>query len=209
MPYEATRCRISDLVGYDTGKRTMTYQQPPQQQLEQPTQQRAGHQRPQHQTGRQQHQQQPQHQTGQQSQQPQSRDQAVPQQVSQAIHQLEELESDAEWAHGQAMKAGDRFTSGMLADLTQIIHLQKTLLLRESDLAQTFGQCTQQALQQSTQELQQSQAPGVQQVIQQAQQITQTIQQASQQVTQQGQSQQMGRQMGGQTPSPQGGGQPF
>jgi hypothetical protein len=145
----------------------------------------------------------------QQYQQPHSFDQAVPQQVSQAIYQLEQLETNAEWAHGQAMKAGDRFTSGKLADISQIIHLQKTLLLRESDLAQTLSQCTQQALQQSTQQLQQSQVPGAQQFVQQAQQVSQVITQASSQVGQQSQSHRMGEQMGGQTRPPQGGGQSF
>ncbi|WP_254522303.1 hypothetical protein [Natrinema caseinilyticum] len=194
----------------------MSYQQPPRQQEGQATYQQVGRQQPQQQTGQQQPQQQtgqqqPQQQTGQQyQQQPQSFDQAVPQQVSQAIYQLEQLESDAEWAHGRAMEAGDRFTSGKLADLSQAIHLQKTLLLRQSDMAQTFGQCTQQALQQSSQELQQSQIPGVQQVIQKAQQLSQTISQASQQVAQQSQSQQMGgQQMGGQTSSPHVRGQSF
>ena len=58
---------------------------------------------------------------------------------------LEQLESDAEWAHGQAMRAGDSYTAKLLADISQIVHLQKTLLLRESDFAETVGQCTQQA----------------------------------------------------------------
>jgi hypothetical protein len=145
----------------------------------------------------------------QSQQQPQSFDQAVPKQVSQAIYQLEQLESDTEWAHGQAMKAGDHTTSGKLADISQIIHLQKTLLLRESDFARAMGQCTQQSLQQATQQLQQSQVPGVQKVVQQAQQVSQTIQQASAQVAQRSQTQQMGGQVGGQTQSPQVGGQSF
>jgi hypothetical protein len=164
------------------------YQQQPQQQMEQ------------------QYQQQPQQQMGQQ---PQSFDQAVPQQVSQAIYQLEQFETDAEWAHGQAMKAGDRVTSGKLADISQIVHLQKTLLLRESDLAQSMSQCTQQALQQSTQQLQQSQIPGVQRVVQQVQQVSETISQASAQVAQRSQTQQMGGRVAGHAQSPQFGSQSF
>jgi len=153
----------------------MSQQQPTQQQTAQPQQ------------------------MGQQGQQ--TYDQFLPQQVSQAIYQLEQIESDAEWAHGQAMQAGDSVTAKKLADVSQIVHLQKTLLLRESDLAQTVGQCTQQALQQCTQQLQQSQVPGVEQVVQQVQQLAQTIEQASAQVGQMGQSQQFGAQpgMAGQT----------
>ena len=145
--------------------------------------------------------------TQQQFQQPQqfqqTFEQFLPQQVSQAVFTLEQLESDAEWAHGQAMRAGDSYTAKLLADISQIVHLQKTLLLRESDFAQTVGQCTQQAIQQMTRQLQQSQIPGAQQVARQAQQVGQTIQQASTQVSQIGRGQGMShqaQQMGSQSP---------
>jgi len=143
-------------------------------------------------------------QTGQQfTQSQQTFGKYVPQQVSQTVYQLEQIESDAEWAHGRAMQAGDSFTAKKLADLAQIVHLQKNLLLRESDLAQTVSQCTQQALQQCGQQLQRSQIPGVKQVAQQAQQLARTVPQASSQVAQlSGQSQRTGgqsQQMGGQS----------
>jgi DNA-binding ferritin-like protein len=131
-------------------------------------------------------------------------DQFLPQQVSQVVYELEQLESDAEWAHGRAMQAGDSYTAKTLADISQIVHLQKNLLLRKSEFAQTFGQAVQQTIQRSSQQLQQSQITGVKQVLQQAEQVAQTIPQASAQVGQQGQQGQMGQmsqqqQIGGQS----------
>ena len=146
-------------------------------------------------------------QTGQHAQTAQSQwtggtfDQYVPQTVSQAVYQLEQLETDAEWAHGQAMQMGDRTAAKKLADIEDIVHLQKKLLLRESEMAQTVGQCTQQALYQCSQGLQGSQTPGVQSVVQQTQQVAQRISQASQQATmgaQQGQQSHMGGQFSSQ-----------
>lgn len=153
-----------------------------------------------------QYQQQPQQQEQQlQQEQPQqfqqTFDQYLPQQVSQAVYQLEQLESDAEWAHGQAMQIGDSKTAKALADIAEIIHLQKALLLRESMFAETVGQCTQQAIQQSTRQLQQSQIPGVQEVVQQAQGVSQMITKAASQVGGVSQPQQFGRQS--QTGQPQ------
>lgn len=157
---------------------------------------------PQQQVQRQGQQPQQQFQQGQQYQQ--TFDQYLPEQVSQAVYQLEQLESDAEWAHGQAMQAGDSQTAKALADIAQIIHLQKTLLLRESMFAPAVGQCTQQAIQQSTQQLQQSQIPGVQEVVQQSQGVAQTITQATSQVGR------VGQQSDGQIGQPQQfGGQSF
>lgn len=172
-------------------------QQQPQQSYQQP-QQQAG--------------QQIQQQSGQQTQP--SFEQALPRQVSSVIYSLELIETDAEWAETQAIQQADSFTALYLEDLSELVHVQKELLLRKSPQAGIVGQCTQQAFQQIAQRLQQSQVPGVQQVAQEAQQLAQTIPQVSQQVVQTG-SQQFGGQsgtggqstMGGQ--SGMGGQQPF
>lgn len=152
-----------------------------------------------------------QYQQTQQSTQP-TFDQYLPQAVSQAVYDIEQLETDAEWAHGQAMKQGDVMAADKLADIADVVHVQKNLLLRESELAETVGQCTQQALQQCSQLLQGSQTPGVQQVVQQAQRVAQQITQAAQQPAQAGQAagEPAGQQFGGQSiQSPQGTQQQF
>lgn len=106
-------------------------------------------------------------------------EQSLPQSVTEAVYDLEQLESDAQFAHARAMKMGDSQVAHKLGDVAEIAQLQKTLLLRESDLAQTTSQCVQQALQQCTQQLQTSQVPGVQEVVQGIQQVSQSMLQAS------------------------------
>jgi len=140
-------------------------------------------------------------QTGQQLQQPQTGqqlqqtfEQYMPQRVSQAVYQLEQIESDAEWAHGKAMQMGDSFGATKLADIVDLVHLQKKLLLRGSDSAPIVSQCATQALQQCSQQLQQSQTPGAQQVARSVQSISREITQVSSQAGQIGQGQQMGGQ---------------
>lgn len=118
----------------------------------------------------------------------QSTEQRAPADVAQTVRVLESLEREAQRAHGLAMQLGDSWTAGMLADLSEIAHLEKTLLLRESEFAGTFGRSTQRALQQSSHQLEQSQIPGVQQVVQLARQASETILQAGQQAAQSGQS---------------------
>lgn len=105
-------------------------------------------------------------------------DQHVPDAMSRAVYQLEQLETDAERAHGQAMRLGDAATASTLADVTQIAYLQKKLLLHQSVLAQTVGQSTRQSFEQCEQQLQQSQAPGAQHVAHLLQQLSRSTGQA-------------------------------
>lgn len=138
-------------------------------------------------------------------------DQYVPESVSRAVYQLEQLATDAEWAHGQAMRSGDPGAASTLADVTQIADLQKDLLLRDSDIAQTMGQSTQQAFRQCSQQLRQSDTPGARHVAQLLQQTAQSITQAGSGLTQSKQVQgPTGHSPpGGQASGSSGGGQRF
>lgn len=133
-------------------------------------------------------------------------EQFVPESIARAVYQLEQFETDVEWAHGQAMQTGEGQIAQKLEDIEDIVHVQKSLLIQESPIAATMSQCTQQALQQCQQQLQTSQTPGVQQIVQQIPEVSQAIQQATSQVVQSGQSSQMatGTQTSGQMPSAQG-----
>jgi DNA anti-recombination protein RmuC len=125
-------------------------------------------------------------------------DQSVPGQVANTVYSLEQFETEAEWVEKQAIEMGDIQTAKLLEDVGELAHVQQKLLVRQSPLAGTVGQCTRQAIQQSVQQLQQSQVPGIQQVVQQAQQLGQQIPQAAQQAQQLGQQGAQMRQQGGQ-----------
>lgn len=128
--------------------------------------------------------------------------QRAPSSIQSAVRDLDELETVAEWAHTKAMQQGQTQVATITNQVSEIAHLQKKLILGQSQVAGTFGQCTSQSFQQIQQQLQQyGQVPAVQDVLQEIQYTTQSIDQANQQLqqwSQQGQS--MGSQpVGGQS----------
>jgi len=120
--------------------------------------------------------------------------QSVPQEVQQAVQDLDQLETVCEWLKARATERGRPRIAARADDLATVAHLQKSLLLRESPFAEPIGQAVQQTIQGSVQELQQhANDPEVQEALGQAQQTLSTISQAIsqfQQFGQQGMSQQ-------------------
>ncbi|MFD1588925.1 hypothetical protein ACFR9U_18255 [Halorientalis brevis] len=128
--------------------------------------------------------------------------QSVPQEVQQAVSDLERFESVCEWLTSRATEKGMVRLANRSDDLAEIAHLEKKLLLRQSPFAQPIGQATQQTIQQGIQELQQyASEPDVQESLTHAQQVLQSVGQAlnrvqtfGQQGAQQGQQIQQGQQ---------------
>ncbi|WP_254521918.1 hypothetical protein [Natrinema caseinilyticum] len=143
--------------------------------------------------------------------------QSVPQEIQQAVDDLDRLENVCEWLVIRAAERGMIPLAERSKDIANIAHLEKKLLLRQSPFAEPIRG----AIQQTIQEFQQyAGEPEVQESLSHAQQALDTIntaleriqtagQQVGQQPTRQAQqpSQQMGAQPGVQQPSQQMGGQ--
>lgn len=125
--------------------------------------------------------------------------QMAPQTVQQAVLDLDEFETVAEWAHTKSMEQGNPEVSAITNQLAEIAHLEKKLILGRSPFAETFARSTSQSVQEASQQLQPySQDPAVQDVLQEAQRVSQTIGQAQQELRQWGQpSMGGGQQYGG------------
>ena len=101
---------------------------------------------------------------------------SVPQEVQQAVMDLDRFETVVEWAKSKATERGLARVAQRCDDLAEIAHLEKQLMLRQSPFAQPIGQATKQTIQQGVQELQaHASQPEVQEALAQAQQSLGTI----------------------------------
>lgn len=118
----------------------------------------------------------------------QSFGQSVSPQVTTAVSNLERIETFAEFAKTRAVQQGlPPHVVQITDDIKNVAELQKDLLVRQSSLAGTVSQCTQQALQQGVQQLQQYQQPEIQDLVWEVQESIQTVQQAVRQLPMGGQ----------------------
>lgn len=110
--------------------------------------------------------------------------QALPPQAIQAVTGLERIETIGEFVKARAVQQGMPHVPRVADDLKNIAEVQKDLIVRQSEHAQTLGQCTQQVFQQSLQQLQQyqQQLPEIQELVMEVQQSQQVVQQAVQQL---------------------------
>jgi len=101
---------------------------------------------------------------------------SVPQEVQQAVRDLDRVETVVEWAKSKAVERGMTRVAQRCDDLAEIAHLEKQLILRQSPFAQPIGQATKQTIQQGVQELQAHVSqPEVQEALSQAQQSINSI----------------------------------
>jgi len=104
---------------------------------------------------------------------------SVPQEVQQAVMDLDRLETVVEWAKSRAVERGHPRIAQRCDDLADIAHMEKQLILRGSPFAQPIGQATKQTIQQGVQELQaHASQPEVQEALSQAQQSASSIENA-------------------------------
>ena len=146
---------------------------------------------------------------------------SVPQEVQQAVMDLDRFETVVEWAKSKAVERGRPRIAQRCDDLAEIAHLEKQLVLRQSPFAQPIGQATKQTIQQGVQELQaHASQPEVQEALSQGQQTASSIenalsrlqtwgQQSGQQQSSMGQGQQYGQQQSGQQQPSMGQGQQY
>lgn len=100
----------------------------------------------------------------------------VPQEIQQAVADLDHFESICEFTHQRAMERGMVRVGKRCDELAQIAHLEKHLILAESPFAQPIGQAVRATIQQGLQDLQQQAGqPEVQDAISQGQQVLTTI----------------------------------
>jgi len=96
---------------------------------------------------------------------------SVPQEVQQAVMDLDRFETVVEWAKSRAVERGRPRVAQRCDDLAEIAHLEKQLILRGSPFAEPIGQATKGTIQQGVQELQaEASQPEVQEALAQAQQ---------------------------------------
>ena len=104
---------------------------------------------------------------------------SVPQEVQQAVMDLDRFETVVEWAKSRAVEQGMPRVAQRCDDLAGIAHVEKQLILRGSPFAQPIGQATKQTIQQGVQELQaHASQPEVQEALSQAQQSASSIENA-------------------------------
>ena len=104
---------------------------------------------------------------------------SVPQEVQQAVMDLDRFETVVEWAKSRAVEQGMPRVAQRCDDLAGIAHVEKQLILRGSPFAQPIGQATKQTIQQGVQELQaHASQPEVQEALSQAQQSASSIERA-------------------------------
>lgn len=146
--------------------------------------------------------QQSQHGRGTQKGQSQQFSEVAPFEIQQAVRDLAELETIAEWAHTKSMERGDPHVGTITDHLADIAHLERELVLGQSPFAQTFAQCTEQSIRQGIQELQQHQQdPSVQDVVEFGGYAAQTLEESQQHLQHWSQNQPGGQiQRGGQMP---------
>jgi hypothetical protein len=213
--------------GFEGGQQSQPQRyRPTGQQYQQGAQQpqTRGTQRPPSQQFQQQPMQQPQQQGGQFGQQQQGGqfgqqirqryEESVPSEVRLAVDDLEKVSTTAEWAKTKATERGLARVATVCDDIQDLAELQKKLIIRQSPVSHTIGQCSVQAIQEGLQELQQHMSePEVQATIENAKQSLGTIQkglsalqtlgtqQYGQQAGGQGMTQGVGMQSMGQSPS--------
>jgi hypothetical protein len=101
---------------------------------------------------------------------------SVPTEIVTVVQELDHLETVCGWAHARAMQKNLPHVAKLCADLEEISHLQKELIVRQSTFAQPFGNATQQAIQSAVGELQQfGNQPEIREVITVAQRTVGTI----------------------------------
>lgn len=101
---------------------------------------------------------------------------SVPNEILTVVQELDHLETVCGWAHARAMDKGVPHVAKLCADLEEISHLQKELIVRQSTLAEPFGNATRQAIQNAVMELQQfGNQPEIREVITVGQQTVGTI----------------------------------
>jgi hypothetical protein len=81
-------------------------------------------------------------------------DDSVPQDVRSAVLDLDRVETLCEWLDYQATERNRPRLAQRAEDVSEIAHLQKQLLLRESPFAEPVGQAAQGVIQQAVQEFQ-------------------------------------------------------
>lgn len=124
-------------------------------------------------------------------------EQSVPSEIRMTVERLEKVSTVAEWAKTQATQRGLHEVARASDDIIDLAEVQKKLVLRQSPIAASIGQCVVQGFQQHFQELQQYvQDPTVQAELQEAQQTVQTLQGSLQQLQQIGQQSQQGGMQG-------------
>lgn len=176
-------------------------QQPMQQQHRQATQQQPMQQQPMQQQHRQAEQ------FGQQIRQ--RYEESVPSEVRLAVDDLEKVSTTAEWAKVKAVQRGLPRVATACDDIQELAELQKKLIIRQSPVSHTIGQCSVQAIQESLQELQQHIGePEVQATIENAKQSLGTIEKGLSALQTTG-THQFGQQVGGQQSGQQTGGRRF
>ncbi|EFW92741.1 hypothetical protein ZOD2009_07724 [Haladaptatus paucihalophilus DX253] len=193
--------------------RQATQQQPMQQQHRQATQQQPMQQQHRQATQQQPMQQQPmqQHRQAEQfGQQIRQRyEESVPSEVRLAVDDLEKVSTTAEWAKVKAVQRGLPRVANVCDDIQELAELQKKLIIRQSPVSHTIGQCSVQAIQEGLQELQQHTGePEVQATIENAKQSLGTIEKGLSALQTTG-THQSGQQVGGQQSGQQTGGRRF
>jgi hypothetical protein len=72
---------------------------------------------------------------------------SVPNEVVTAVQELDRLETVCGWAHTRAMDKNAPTVAKLCADLEEIAHLQKELIIRQSPLARPIGNAVRQSIQ--------------------------------------------------------------
>jgi len=122
---------------------------------------------------------------------------SVPQEVQAAVSDLGRLETVCEWLNSVATERGRPRVAARAADIANIAHLEKKLVLRQSPFAEPIGQAAKQTIQQGIQELQQhASEPEVQEALSEMQQNLNTLSQVVGRVQQWGQQGTQGQQSG-------------
>ena len=115
-------------------------------------------------------------------------DQSVSPKVKQAVSDLDQIETFAEYAKSSALEQGLIDAARAADDVKDLAHLQKNLVVRQSPIARTIDQCCAQACQQSLQTLYQYQnLPEVQELTSTLERSMQRVQQGIQSVGTSGQ----------------------
>lgn len=104
-------------------------------------------------------------------------EEAVPSEIRMAVEELEKVSTVAEWAKTQAVQRGLHRAANASDDIAELAEVQKKLIVRQSPLAGTIGQCVTQGIQQHLQELSQyTQEPTIQAEVQEARRAVQSLQ---------------------------------
>ncbi|WP_254662895.1 hypothetical protein [Haladaptatus sp. W1] len=188
--------------------------QPQTQQFERQPSRQPMQQQPMQQQHRQATQQQPMQQQHRQTEQfgqqiRQRYEESVPSEVRLAVDDLEKVSTTAEWAKVKAVQRGLPRVANVCDDIQELAELQKKLIIRQSPVSHTIGQCSVQAIQEGLQELQQHTGePEVQATIENAKQSLGTIEKGLSALQTTG-THQSGQQVGGQQSGQQTGGRRF